>query len=627
MRTDPSPTHNALRKLALLVLLATMAACQAPVRWADSGDRVAAAEQATERGQYREAAQIYLELADQDSGSTADHWRLLAARQWLNAQDLAAAAKALDSVSGPMDRDNLALWSLLGAQLLLYQDKAGEALQRLEESPPPTSATAAEFYALKGDILLRLNRIDQAILAFNDEQNWLNNAADILSSQQRLLDQLEAIERERGLGEPAREDELVNGWIALARMSARTAADGPAYLVGLRSWRMAFPQHPASTGIVARLMEQYRGAGNYPLQVALLLPLSGREQAFGEAVRDGFLAAYLQSPNKSLLPVVRVYDTRQLGAPDGYRNAIADGADMIVGPLLKDEVTQLMGSANGEAPVLALNLGNAGGYTPPVFYQFSLDPEDEAREAARRALADGHFRAMALVPASNWGTRLLDGFAGELVAKGGELLSSAAYDPDEQDYASAITRALNLDQSKERYRKLSDVLGMYPEFEPRRRQDVDFIFVAAQPEQGRLIRPQLKFHYASDLPVYATSAIYQPDVAANKDLDGLIFTDMPWLLSQAQDNSGLHATVTASLTDLQETQPRLVAMGIDAFRLLPWLFAGQEVSGLPGATGVLSVTANGIVQRQLQWARFSNGRPVRLQNKVPDPADPVTIEY
>ena len=627
MRTNVSPIYNALRGLVLLAFLASVAACQAPVRWADTGDSVAKAEQATEQGRYRDAAQIYQDLADRDSGSMADHWRLLAAQQWLNSQDLVAAGKALDLVSGPMDRDNLALWSLLGARLLLYQDRPGEALKRLEESPPPTAADASEFYSLKGDILLRLYQVDQAIQAFNEEQTWLNNAADILSSQQRLLKQLEALEREGRLGESSQGGQLEKGWIALARMSAQTAADGPAFLAGLRGWRMAFPQHPASTGIVAKLMEQYRGAGSYPVQVALLLPLSGREQAFGEAVRDGFLSAYLQSPNKALLPLVRIYDTRQVGAPASYYNAIADGADMIVGPLLRDDVTQLMGTANGEAAVLALNLGNAGGYVPPVFYQFALDPEEEAREAARRALADGHVRAIALVPANSWGKRLLDSFSMEFTAIGGELLSSASYDPGEQDYSSTITRALNLDQSKERYRRLSDVLGMYPEFEPRRREDVECIFVAAQPEQGRLMRPQLKFHYASDLPVYATSAIYQPDVAANKDLDGLAFTDMPWLLSLAKDDSGLHAMVASSFADLQENQPRLVAMGVDAFRLLPWLYSGQQVSGLPGATGMLSIAADGIVHRQLEWARFSSGRPIGLQPKILGSVSPITVEY
>jgi outer membrane PBP1 activator LpoA protein len=626
MRIQVGSLPRTLRTMALLAALALATACQAPVRWEDSADKAADAVQAAEQGHHAEAAGKYLELADQYTGAAADHWRILAAQQWLAGRNLDQAARTLESVTGPMDRDDFALWSLLGAQLDLYLGKAEQALQKLEDSPPPTADLAPVFLELKGDSLLKLDRLDQAILAFSEEQTWLDNSADLLASQQRLLEKLKSLQLKGLLPESASPDELVQGWISLARLSARSSADGPAYMVGLRNWRLSFPQHPAASGIVNKLIEQYRGASNYPTQVALLLPLSGREQAFGEAVRDGFLAAYLQSSNKALLPVVRIYDTRKTDAPDSYRSAIADGADMIVGPLLRDDVTNLMGTANGEVPILALNRGNAGGYTPPIFYQFALDPEDEARAAAREAVAQGHFRAIALVPASNWGRRLLDSFTDELTAAGGQLLTSASYDPAEQDYSVPITRALNLDQSKERYRRLSDVLGMYPEFEPRRREDVEFIFVAAQPEQGRLIRPQLKFHYAASVPVYATSAVFQADAMANRDLDGLAFADMPWMLSQAQDNTALRAQVSTALPGFQETQPRLLALGVDAFRLLPWLYNRQEVSGVPGATGLLSVGADGIVQRQLEWARFRSGVPVLLRSGTPDTEDASTLE-
>jgi outer membrane PBP1 activator LpoA protein len=625
MRKNVGPHAKILGRLVLLAVLAVATACQAPVVRDESANLAMQAEIATGQGRYPEAAQIYLGLAEQSTGATADHWRILAAQQWLAARSLEQAAQTLKSVTGPMDRDDFALWSLLSARLDLYRGQAEEALQRLEESPKPTSAMAAEFFSLKGDVLLALNRVEEAILAFNEEQTWLNSSEQLLASQQKLLGELQAREHKTGLADSSQGDELVQGWISLARLSARAASDGPAYLVGLRNWRLSYPQHPAASGIVARLMEQYRGASSYPTQVALLLPLSGREQAFGDAVRDGFLAAYLQSPDKTLLPLVRIYDTQKEGAPDSYRRAISEGADMVVGPLLRDDVTNLMGNANGEVPVLALNQGNAG-YTPPLFYQFALDPEDEAREAARRAAADGHFRAIALVPGNNWGRRLLDSFADELQAEGGELLTSASYDPAQQDYSAPITRALHLDQSKERFRRLSDVLGMYPEFEPRRREDVEFIFVAAQPEQGRLIRPQLKFHYAGNLPTYSTSAIYKADVMANRDLDGLAFTDMPWMLSLAGGASTLRSEVSSALPGLQESQPRLLAMGIDVFRLLPWLYNQQPVSQVPGATGLLSVGPDGIVHRQLEWARFRSGNALPIPAESADDAMPTTLE-
>lgn len=621
MRRVVHAVRQVQKPMVLAAMLALLTACQAPVRETDTRGQAFRAESAASQGRHRQAAQIYLDLARQESGSQVDHWRLLAAQQWLNDHDLAAAIAALDAVSGPLDRDDYDLWAILAARLALGQDKPAEALARLDEAPTPSPAQAARFHALRGQVLVAMGRYEQAVQAYAEEQNWLDNGAEVLASQQRVLDTLTAAAREGALPTGPASDPLIQGWFDLARVNAGSASDGPALLHGLRNWSLAHPEHPANSGVVAALGARYRGASRYPRQVALLLPLSGREQPFGEAVRDGFLAAYMESPGKDLLPVVRVYDTREGGAPARYREAIADGADMVIGPLLKPEVTELMGHAGGEVPLLALNQAGSPGFRPAGFYQFALDPEDEARQVARRAVADGHYRAVALVPANGWGNRLLQGFEEELVRNGGEVLSAGSYDPAEKDYSTTITRALHLDQSKERFRRLADVLGTTPEFEPRRREDLEFIFLAAQPEQGRLLRPQLKFHYAADVPVYSPSAIYQDDSMANKDLDGLQFADMPWSLHRAGELDSLRPKVARSLARQQQTQPRLLAMGVDAFRLMPWLYNGQPVEAMEGATGRLDVSADGIVRRELEWARFSNGRARVLPPPAPGTED------
>lgn len=615
MRILASLVNSAPRGLLTLLLLAALSACQPPVKEVDTRGQLYRAETASAQGEYRDAAQIYMELAAGEAGTQADHWRLLAAREWLNNNDLAAAVAALESIAGPMDRDDFALWAILGARIALARDKPAEALQKLEDAPPPPADLAANFYRIKGDALFDLERVEQAILAYGEEQTWANSSEELLASQRALLAQLQARVLRNTLPKSST-DSVVQGWLDLARLSKMASSDSPALLAGLRNWRLANPQHPAVNGVVAAMVERHRGANSYPIQVALLLPLSGRERAYGEAVRDGFIAAYLNSPNKNILPLVKIYDTQRLGTPATYREALSEGADMVVGPLLKQNVTELMGVANGEVPILALNRGNVGGYTPPAFYQFALDPQEEAREVARGALADGYTRAIALVPSTAWGQRILESFSSELLDNGGELLASTAYDPGEQDYSAAITRALNLDQSKERYRRVSDLLGMYPEFEPRRRQDAEFVFVAAYPEQGRLLRPQLKFHYAAKLPVYATSAIYQADPMANNDLDGLQFPDMPWQLSMAGETNGLRQKVALAFPGMEENQPRLLAMGVDAFRLLPWLYNRQVNIQLAGATGSLGMTSDGVIYRKLQWARFRGGEPRISKPKV-----------
>ena len=74
----------------------------------------------------------------------------------------------------------------------------------------------------------------------------------------------------------------------------------------------------------------------------------------------------------------------------------------------------------------------------------------------------------------------------------------------------------------QRYQRLRANIGGPLQFDPRRRQDIDFVFLAADAKAGRLIKSQLKFHYSGDLPVYSTSSIYSRDGRSDSDLDELM---------------------------------------------------------------------------------------------------------
>ena len=186
MRILAGLVHSAPRGLLMLLLLAALSACQAPVKEVDTRGQLYRAERAAAQGQYRDAAQIYMELASQEAGTQADHWRLLAAQEWLNNEDLVAAMSALESIGGPMNKDDYALWAILGARIALASGKPAEALQKLEESPPPSAELAAQYYRTRGTALLALGRVEQAIQAFGEEQTWANNSEELLASQQFL---------------------------------------------------------------------------------------------------------------------------------------------------------------------------------------------------------------------------------------------------------------------------------------------------------------------------------------------------------------------------------------------------------------------------------------------------------
>jgi outer membrane PBP1 activator LpoA protein len=247
-------------------------------------------------------------------------------------------------------------------------------------------------------------------------------------------------------------------------------------------------------------------------------------------------------------------------------------------------------------------------------FQFALDPEDEARQIAQRVTADGRMRGLVLLPNNEWGQRVFRAFDTELRTLGGAIAGMRFYDPAARDYSQPITQLLLIDESRARANALNATLGTHLEFEPRARTDAQFVFVGAQPVQGRSLRPALRFHLTEDLPIYATSDIFEPDAQANNDLEGVIFPDMPWVISPDAVSTQLRTTLSKYWPVRARGRGRLYAFGFDAYRIVPLLRAGKFGSAhtVPGMTGLLSVDDKGRVRRELDWARVSDGKAMPL---------------
>lgn len=357
-------------------------------------------------------------------------------------------------------------------------------------------------------------------------------------------------------------------------------------------------------------------------KLALLLPLSGAQRAAGEAIRDGFLAAYLADPASDTRPEVLILDEASPGPAAAYQAALDAGAEALLGPLLKESVAEVAHIAR-PLPWLALNNLD----TPAVAsnpYQFALTPEDEARAIAARAAAQGQLRALALAPDSDWGRRLLGAFTAALEERGGTVVAYRFYDPAMRDYTAQIQRLLLLDESRNRQRELVANLGVSLEFEPRRRDDLDCIFLAANPVSGRLLWPQLRFLNAGDLPIYATSAIYQPGESGGVDREGIMFTDAPAIVGSDPRASALRATLASRWPAGATGQMRFYAMGYDAYALVRTMMAGGSPGLMPvdGLSGGLLLDGNRRIHRRMAWAAFRGGQVVPLEDAPPAaPAD------
>jgi hypothetical protein len=348
----------------------------------------------------------------------------------------------------------------------------------------------------------------------------------------------------------------------------------------------------------------------------LLLPLSGPASTQAATVRDGFLSAFYQVP-AATRPDLQMFDTGAVTAADAIAQARAGGSGFIVGPLTREDVAAVAGLGSESVPVLALNFLPADRPAPAGMYQFALSPEEEAQQVARRMLADGHRRGVALVPRGDWGNRVIEAFTRELTAGGGSLISQTLYDPAEHDYSYELKPLLRIDDSEARHARLQSVLGTKLNFEPRHRGDIEFVFlVPASATNARLIEPQLKFFYAGDIPSYSLSNAYEPDSTdANRDIDGLMYPDMPWLISEDASLDTLRASTEQAWGDGVAWRSRLFAFGYDACQLMLAMSGGRQKLAdvqVAGLSGQLHFDARGRVERDLIWVQIRDGEPKRL---------------
>lgn len=617
--------------LAMLIAVGLSACGVAPTR--PSGPAlesatVSAAQALVQKGDRQGAARIYLQAAQKAPAPQALEYRLRAADLLIKGGALDKADTVLAGLPPKTSEPTTTLrLQLLRARLALAEHRPQDALQALQSAPTegqvPTEYNN-RYYELRAQAFAMAgNHLESA-----RERVWLDpmlpNADARLANETALWQQLSQLSdsalQQLSVGPP----DVLSGWMALVRITRQLGQQPQALQQAIANWKQRYPNHPAQQQLLAKVLASLSKTRKPPKQIALLLPLTGPLAPAADAVRDGFMAAYYNQPAGVPRPVIRIYDTADNANNSWslYQQAVAEGAQFVVGPLDKAAVAELAQSGTLSVPVLSLNYLDNDSDPPADLYQFGLSPEDEAVAAADRARQDGHDRAVALVPQGPWGQRVLAAFEHEWDRLGGTFVEAQTYDPDKTDYSSAITHLLNIDASRDRERALERLVGRV-KFDPRRRQDVDFVFLVAQPRQARLMRPQLRFHHAGDLPVYATSHVYggEPDQEADRDLDGIRFCDMPWTLEHDATWSGIHAELDRLWPQRTQRYARLYALGLDAYDVLPYLQElgqGGTLSRFNGATGNLYLDSKDRLHRELRWAQFRNGLPQLL----PAPATP-----
>ncbi len=616
-----------IRVCAWMIILTGLASCTT-IPLTGSADDTAAnrAEALASQGQHQAAADAYLQLA-RNTSIYAENQRyvILMARERLRAGFPEDAKTILSRLADPVDAANRHLWITVTAEVEIAIGEPERAIAVLNRAAPTQDQQIAlELMRLKGNALFRIGQPVAATNILIERETWLDNSDDILAQQANLWQSYQTWGGELPAG--GVDDPILSGWLDLGRIAWTQRTSPSAMRAGLRAWQSTYFNHPANQALVPSILDRLPVVIDYPRQIAVLLPLSGRQKHAAQAVRDGLLAAHFLSRNYAsgadgdepgVIPQIRIYDIDQAGTVPTYNQAITDGADFVVGPLLKEEVQELVGIGIS-APTLTLNFLPENTPQSVGFYQFSLSPEDEARQVAQRATTLGQYRALALAPDNAWGRRLLASFTDELESRGGQILDTQLYTPGDPDFSSSIERLLLIDESQARRDRLSANIGIQLEYEPRRRADIDLIFLAARASSGKLIRPQLRFHYAGAVPTYSTSAIYQEGSRNNADLNGIMFPDVPWVIAPDGLSVEVRQTLARYWPDQAQRRSRLYALGFDAYRLIPLVNSGSNEFEIEGMTGTLYFDDRNRILRRLPWAKIQRGRPV-LMNPIREP--------
>lgn len=606
MKLTPGSLARLTFPILLLVLYSCGSAPTAPVEIQTQVDPVTA------------SIDSLLLNASRQTGSEAAALTIQAIDEMLNADMLSRASDQARTI-GDLEElpDELQLRAaLVQAEIALRQQQAdvalrwltGSAATQIESRFENRPRLLQEYYLKLGDAYRLVEDYAEAAAAYIaftrlDQLNTDQNIKDLLwGTLSQLQDDV--------LSELAASSNSYEsrGWIELTRVMRSEQYNIKSQLDAITQWRRIWSQHSASDQLPSNLQKLQQTWDLRPRHIALILPL---QEAIGNAIQEGFYSAYYQALEISReVPRISVFDSSDISSIyPVYEEAVASGADLVIGPLNKELVNQLQQLDELPVPTLALNYADVGSTNTDSLnsnqlMQFGLAPEDEIQQAAALAWQAGYRNAAIITPQSEDYQRLQNTFAQVWSDRGGIVVSQSTFG-GESDYSDVIKRLMAIDSSEARADSLLDLLPRSGiEFTPRRRRDIDFILLIANPGQGRQIKPTLAFYFAGDIPVYALPSIYDGinNQAADQDLNGIVFTIEPWVLDSRTE-------ITSSLRPVQGTLLRLRAMGIDSFRLYARLqqFADGEIDSLQGATGELSMSEDGIIHRNLDVARFIDG--------------------
>ncbi len=536
----------------------------------------------------------YLRLATAQTDPTLRaHFQLEAAQAYTRGQAFDKATDLLNTINldllNPSDKIH---YQLVLAELALANNRPVDALEILQTinsfditTQPITlqigrDKLLAASYEAFGQALESIKiRLDLALLLNNSDDEKSNKRAIWALSQQLSDDTLNQLAQ--NYSQPT-----LRGWAELTLISRQNQNDPQKLNASLQDWRAKYPNHPANALLANIVPAATLQPFVQPKTIAVILPLQGPLSAQADAIWQGILYAYYESPVESR-PTLLLYDSSKTTIPAIYDAALAQNVDFVLGPLTKDQV--LLARKNPKIMTLTLNYS---GQTPVKnTYEFGLNLTQDTAQLAQRMPEDNLPNVLTITGDDPNSLNTLNYFKQKLNSLGGKVVGSLKLNP-KTDLNLAIPALLEFDAKSKTHR-----------------QDSDAIFINLTNEQAKTVISLLHSYGIDDLPIYATSLVNNTQSSQNDELNNVIFVDIPFVINP--DNAALKAQQTFAhfFTDNYKNYGKLYAVGMDAYHLVFELSRLRVFpdSAYNGSTGVLSLDKNQQIYHELSWGQFVKG--------------------
>ncbi|TDS68287.1 hypothetical protein C7434_2968 [Pantoea sp. PNA 14-12] len=627
----------------------------------------------------------YLQQVQQSSDDSKTDWQLLAIRALLKEGKYPQADQAIGELPNQLSSTQQQELRLLKAQSLIGQQKVADAQQLLSQVKTSglSQDQLARYYDLQ--IASAQGKTSLALLrAYIAQEPLLKGDArqKNIDATWQALTQLS--QQDMNALVINADENILQGWLDLLTAWHANAQDANMLKSAIKDWQTRYPDNPASKTLPTQLSQVQNFTKASTSTIALLLPLNGQAQMFASAIQKGFNdakngvipaapqatpgsaqdpiamnqqqpadantvvspsaaptattqtgtaqqpATTAQQPQQQQQPSaqpasnaqVKVYDTSSQPIAQVMQQAQQDGATLVVGPLLKNNVETV---ANSQIPlnVLALNEPEHIQNHPNICY-FALSPEDEARDAAHHIWDQGKRQPLLLLPRNGLGDRVATAFAKEWQSLGGGTVLQQRFGSVSElkqginsgaGISMSGTPVVIPSASQPQNVSVAGLTIPAPQTSAPAASEsgaVDAAYIVSTQDELQLIKPMISMRTGSrsNVALYASSRSAQAGAGPDfrLEMEGLQYSDIP-LLSGA--NPGLMQQAARSFNN-DYSLVRLYAMGMDAWTLANHFNQMRQVPGfsLDGNTGKLSATPDCVINRKLTWNQYRQGNIV-----------------